>query len=376
MSAQHLLPEPEENFQALIRLPPGFPLDDIDELCSMLEEAAPFVPAFEPADVGLYDLEAQLWSLLIDGNETVILPDRNIVSRMARMAKGDAIGKDARVIAGIAAFAHWFDMQIEPSIAFHELAPQDGNAGALEELAWFRAADHGDKFDFLDVALGRRDRLAQAGTPRPLESHDLAKKLRDWSTSYGAVLKLADIELNRRSKPIDKIMELLDWLHRDYFLSGHVAMMACVYFAPTDAPKAGLMKGLRSEDRERAIDGAKNATWDAVYLGSLISMANKSAGGPKRFIYASLDRGARLIARMALAFGADGPHPDEIEGILSEWWTPREAASIADKLTEIVLELDTPAMEEKRRRASAAKPETIARGELAIRSWSPKRRNA
>jgi hypothetical protein len=373
MSAKHSLPEPEENFQALIRLPPGFPVDDIEDLCSSLEEADPFVPAFEPADTGLYDMKAQLWSLLIEGNETVILPDRNIVSRMARMAMGDAIGKDAKVVAGITAFAHWFDMQIEPSIAFHELAPHDGNDGALQELAWFRAADHGDKADFLNVALGRSDRLAKPGTPRPLEAHDLAKDLRDWKTTYGAVLRLADIELNRRAKPFDKLMELLDWLHRDYFLSGYVAMMACVYFAPNDAPRGGLMKGLRSENRERAIDGAKNATWDAVYLGSLISKANEFAGGSKRFIYASLDRGAKRIARMALEFGAGGPHPDRMETILSEWWTPREASSIAGKLTQIVMELDTPAMEEKRRHASAAKFEMIAQGERAIRSWSPKR---
>lgn len=292
------------------------------------------------------------------------------------MAKGLPIGKDAQVIASIVAFAHWFDINLEPSIAFHELAPHDGNEGALQELSWFRAADHGDKFDFLHIALGRSDRLAKPGIPRPLEAYDLAKKLRDWNTSYGAVLKLAEIELYRRARPIDKIMELLDWLHRDYFLSGHVAMMACVYFAPNDSPKAGLLKGLRSVNRERAVNGAKNATWDAVYLSSLTSKANEFAGTSKRFIYASLDRGAKLIAKMAIAFGADGPHPEAIKKILVEWWTPSDASAIAEKLTKVVLELGTPAMEEKRRRASQAKTEIIAQGEYALRSWSPLRRNA
>ncbi len=360
----------DENLEVAIRLPTGFPVEEIEQVCSVLAEADPFVPAFEPNGFGLYSLSGQVWSLEVERIETVILPDRNVASRMAQMARGEAIGKDAQIIAAITAFAHFFDIMMEPGPAFHELAPKEGNEAALNELSWFRAADHGDKFDWLEVALERRDRLRQPGAPRETESHDLAKTLRDWNTSYGAVLKMAEIELNHAGTPFEKIMALLDWLHRDYFFAGSVAMMACVFFGPTNAPKGGLMKGLRSPDRERAIAGAKNAAWDALYISSLNTMVNRTGGGPKRFVYASLDWRARLIARMGLAFGGDGPHQEVMLIILSEWWSDREAAAIADKLTRIALEIDLPHMEEKRRRAAAAKQKTIAQGESAVLSWS------
>lgn len=362
--------DPDECFEVAVQLPDQFPAEELEQVCALLAEFDPFVPAFTPNGYGLYSLRGQVWSLEVEEVEVVILPDRNIASRMAQIARGEAIGKNAQVIAAIKVFAHFFDIMMEPGIAFHELAPQDGNNAALEELSWFRAADHGDRFDWLEVAVGRRDRLSQPGTPLETEAHDLAKTLRDWSTSYGAVLKVAEIELHHPGTAFEKIMALLDWLHREYFFAGPVAFMACIFFGPISAPKRGLMKSLRSPNRERAIAGAKNAAWDALYLSALTSMVNKAAGGPKRYIYASLDTGARLIARMALSFGGDGPHREVIQDVLSDWWVEQEAMAIADKLTQIVLEIDLPHMGEKRRKAAAAKQETIARGELAIRSWS------
>jgi len=165
-------------------------------------------------------------------------------------------------------------------------------------------------------------------------------------------------------------MTLLDWMHHEYFLSGQVAIMACLYFGPVNAPKAGLMKSLRSSDRERAIDGAKNAAWDALYLSKLISIVNEAAGGPKRYLYASLDRKARLIARMALAFGSDGPHHGVMTRMLLEWWSLGDAEQIANKLVEAATDLDSPVMHEKRNRAALAKMDTIARGESLLRQWT------
>ncbi|AVS65173.1 hypothetical protein C8245_05160 [Paracidovorax avenae] len=366
---QGLAPD-DDGMQVAIRLPDGFPVEDIEKLCSLMADADPFVPAFEPSGYGLYSLLGQVWSLQVEEIETILLPDRNVASRMAQIAKGMAIGKDAQLIAGINAFAHFFDIVMEPSIAFHELARREGNEAALQELAWFRAADHGDKFDWLEVALGRADRLASPQEERALESHDLAAGLRDWSTGYGAVLKLAEIELFHPGAPIEKIMVLLEWMHCDYFFAGPVATMACVYFAPINAPKAGLMKSLRSPGREKAIHGAKNAAWDALYLSSMNSLVNKAAGGPKRYIYASLDWRARLIARMAMAFGGDGAHRDAMAAMLGEWWAERDAEAIADKLTAIALDIDLPQMEGKRRKAAEGKLQTIAAGEKAIRDWS------
>lgn len=334
-------PDIDGNTTAIL-LPGRFPVEDLEQVCASLAKVDPFVPTFEPNGYGLYSVEGQLWALSVEKVETTILPDRNIASRMAQIARGEAIGENAQVIAGITSFAHFFDIMMEPGIAFHELAPRDSNEAALEELSWFRAADHGDKFDWLDVALGRRDTLRQTGTPRALESHDLARPLRDWSTGYGAVLKVAEIELFHPGSPYEKIMALLEWLHRDHFFAGQVATMACIFFGPTNAPKSGLMKSLRSPNREKAIAGAKNAAWDALYFSNLNSRVNKASGGSKRFAYASLDSRARLIARMGLAFSGNGPHWDAIVSYLSPWWRTKQATAIADKLTQIMQDIDLP----------------------------------
>lgn len=95
-----------------IRLPDGFPIKDIEQLCSLMADADPFVPAFEPSCYGLYSLVGQVWSLQVEEIETILLPDRNVASRLAQIAKGVAIGKEGQLIASINAFAHFFDNRL------------------------------------------------------------------------------------------------------------------------------------------------------------------------------------------------------------------------------------------------------------------------
>lgn len=72
----------DERMQALIRLPDGFPVEDIEQLCSLMSNADPFVPAFEPSDHGLYSLAGQVWSLEVEKIDAILIPDRNVASRM------------------------------------------------------------------------------------------------------------------------------------------------------------------------------------------------------------------------------------------------------------------------------------------------------
>lgn len=71
-----------------------------------------------------------------------------------------------------------------------------------------------------------------------------------------------------------------------------------------------------------------------------------------------------------LAFAVDGPNHGAMTAILSNWWNARDAETIADKLTEIALDLGSPGMNEKLRVATANKNKTIAQGERAVRSWT------
>lgn len=78
----------DENLEVGVRLPAGFPVEDIDRVFDYLAEANPFVPAFLPNGFGLYSLVGQVWSLEYEEVDTIMLLDRNIASRMAQIARG------------------------------------------------------------------------------------------------------------------------------------------------------------------------------------------------------------------------------------------------------------------------------------------------
>lgn len=50
--------EDEEDITFMVQLPADFPLDELQQIASMLEQADVFVPGYIPPDVGMYHLGA------------------------------------------------------------------------------------------------------------------------------------------------------------------------------------------------------------------------------------------------------------------------------------------------------------------------------
>ena len=141
----------DDDTELVLMLPPEFPYLQLQEIASQLEIADVFVPGYIPPTVGLYAVDSFIHHAWVDELETILLPDRNVVSRLAQVAKGEPLaGADRaqkQMAAAIMAFAQCLDIKIEPSLAFHELAPNQGNNAAHDELAWFRVADNGKPQD-------------------------------------------------------------------------------------------------------------------------------------------------------------------------------------------------------------------------------------
>jgi hypothetical protein len=211
----------------VIRLDPEFPLEDVEAIGARLMALGALVPGYIPPDVGMLSIAALRFAQDIDQTETRLLPDRNLVSRMARLVRDGAqqplAGPNA-IAADLMAFAQAMNLQIEPSIAFHELAHRDGNAVALEELSWFRAADHGQALAWIDLAQGRIDRLPIA-TPEPAVERDLAYPLRRWRRNYVVALRIAELELADMT-PLKRALTLFQWMVDDYFMAGPAAIFA------------------------------------------------------------------------------------------------------------------------------------------------------
>jgi hypothetical protein len=357
--------ELEPDTQITVYLNEDYPFEDVVATGAMLEDQGFFVPGFIPPTQWLRNPSYFIYAESTDV-EIYILPDRNIVSRLASAVQGNPVDPQTRHAAAIMAFAHFTHIQFEPSISYHEYAPSHTNELAIEELKWFRVADNADPFEWIEVALGRKDAykpfsLPTVETPPLL---NLAKPLRRWGLNYIAVLKIAELELTVPSS-FDRIMKLLDWMLDDFFLAGPAFLWACVYFAPNSPPKKGFIKNIKAADREKAIKGIRNATWDVTHLSDFIARVQRPPKADTRFILASLDVGLRTVAHMLLQKESFS----ELAENLSRWWPERQARQICERYEDYVGRVRSVSPADREERPASELDDFTARGEAFIRSW-------
>lgn len=312
----------EEDATVMIALDPNFPVEDVREIAQRISTAGTLIPGFIPPDIGFLAFNALIYNAYIDRAATVILPDRNIVSRIARIAKegvSHAIDRPTRAAIDVMALAQAMNFHIEPSIAFHELAYCDGNLIANEELRWFRAADHDQAHAWIDLALGRSNRIATIKLG-PQTVDDLAAPIHRFRCNYAVALQVAMLELDNKKSPLARAESLLEWMISDFIVAGPAAIFAAMYLSPR-ASKAGMIKQLRSPDRDRAVVGIRNAAWDITHLSDFVHRSYTTNYEKKRFIFATADQ---ALAQLAQLLFIDAECLDEFEQKLSKaivpWW--------------------------------------------------------
>lgn len=321
----------EPDATVMIRLDPSFPVSDVQEIGLRLMASGSIVPGYIPAPVGVFDIRAVISSEM-DGYETVMLPDRNVASRMARVAREGAPGDDpiARIAIDLMAYAQSMNIDIDPGLAFHELAHRDGNEAAWDELRWFRAADVGNAHAWIDLALGRRRRI-DLERPAKFERPNLAQPIERWRRNYIVAMKIA--ELSRSDlRPVDRLLSLLDWMIDDFILAGPAFVYAARYFATRNA-RGKMIKSLLSSDREKAILGIRNAAWDITYLSEFIKAAKRDEAD-RRYILATCDKALADVGALLIM----GPERDEncpsLEEGLQSYWSSRDALRITGRYLE------------------------------------------
>lgn len=358
-----------ERIERTVILPPNFPYMELRALGAMLEAEGVFVPGYRPPLVGLCHPDAFIFAAQFEDIRTILLPDRNIASRMARIVAGAPMDATLRKIAAIKAFCHFLDIQIEPSIAFHELAHTQGNDAANIELARFRDADNTDPYPWLDLAFGNLDALDALEPRRSQERHDLAFPLRRWRRNYIAALKIAELELSGRPN-LDRILELLTWMHDDFIIAGPAALLACIYFAPNSPPRKDLFKQLRSPNRLRAIDGVRNAAWDLTHLSEMTRKVNETNDGPIRLLFASFDEGLRNLTSLLFTVSNEEFSEDLLIKALVPWWNRTHAEQIAKSLVDLLAELGNESRKQRQANSHTTIDEMIRQGEQLLLSAS------
>lgn len=329
-------------------LPADFPLDDLSILARQLEESGVCVPGYIPPEVGLFSTQGMLYAEA-SSIRTILLPDRNVVSRMAQLGQGRVVTGDEqlRLTAALLGFCQCFDIEVEPSIAYHELAHKQGNSSAWDELPAFRIADSAHALETLAVALGRAAVLRTRGAPpHPPFAGDLALPLRKWRRNYVIAHKIVELEFTALS-PLQRALKLLRWMTDDFLFGGPAALTAFVYFAPKSPPKKKVFKDLRSTNREAAMAGVKNAAWDMAHLSDFISRVNaEGESGRTRYLFASFDKFLRLIANLSLTHTTVW-NPAGLAGALSAWWPEQDARTLAHALFHSIEQVSSPEWNKK-----------------------------
>jgi hypothetical protein len=320
-----------EGGSVMLSFDPRFPIDDVRAIAKNLEGWDFLTPGFRPPTAGLFHIDSLMLEANFDDSSTVILPDRNLVTRMAKIAQygmSQSPSMPDLMAANLMAFAQSFDFQIDPTIAFYELASRKGNQVAAEELGWFRAADEPQATAWIGIAMGRHRSLKSA-SPVGDEMLDFSEPLMRWERNYVVALKIAEFELSNLPN-LEKLLGLLRWMVEDFIYAGPAGCFAAMYFSST-SQRAGMIKQLRSPDRGRALAGIKNAAWDITYLSEFIRKSRDPENSECWQILATADKNLSSISELMTM----GANVDAIAKSYSKWWPLKEAYIIANELIRI-----------------------------------------
>lgn len=344
-----------------------FPLDDLRSAAGILEASNILLPGYTPPACGIYEPATYFYEQ-DQGYEFVILPDRNVASRVAQLAQRRIALGDGQLTttAALLAFAQCLDVQFEPGAAFHELAHLQGNEIAADELSWFRAADEAIPQDILNVALGRSSRVARTYQPKPKETLDLARPLKRWNRNYILALKILELE-GEDGAAVDKMLKLLDWMADGFIFGGPASLLAALFLATHSPPKKKVFKSRNSNNRELALAGVKNAAWDVTHLSLFVERMNQSAEGQKkRYLFASFDSHLRMTTELMLAISTGHTDVSALATNLSRWWSDRDALRISESMVGHLKRINQEGFEPKVPSGSNILQRLIADGEHKV----------
>lgn len=354
------------------------PIDpgDLRRIAEQLRSADVFTPTFLAPEVDHYDPAIYLQQSHRFATGTVLRVDRNVFTRLLGMVRGHSPSDAHRISAGVLAFAQCADIDVEPNIALYEGAQLHGQEAALDELKSFRIADNVHPGYWAEIALGRCDQVGEVpempmGGPGDSEV-DFTMPLRRWRRNYVLCLKLAALELSGGGAS-QRLQEFIRWSYNDFILGGPAIALAAHYLAPNGRRKR-LLKSLRSEDRERAIGGVRNAAWDLTLVSEWLLDIESQEQSSRLVLLTSLDAGVHNLARaVAETSRSANSSEDALRVTLRALWGEAAGNSLATEVEGLYGSREAP----HRRIHDPSPPETvddlIAAGEARIRAWKPHR---
>jgi len=276
----------------------------------MLHGRDVFTSGFKNLDFNPYKAAAYLRERYTHKTQFVFRYDRNILTRLKGLVRGENPTDQHRMACAIQVLAQVSEAEIEPNIGLYELGTGTSAVDAQRELAVFRRIDNTHPQILADIATGLSNSIDHGDLGEASVGPETAANFEAvpdrWRASYSACLKIATLELAQLT-PEEKMLELLRWFEEDLCFLAPSIILANRYLAP-NAHRKRLFKGLRSKNRDRALAGIRNAAWDLTFIYAWMGDLRAMHASGRIVIMASLDKGLHSIARKMMVVGEDDEH--------------------------------------------------------------------
>ena len=249
------------------------------ELAEMMRNRDTLTPGFDVKHHDPYDPMTYLLQKDVHDTNTILLADRNLLTRWINFGRSCQVTEEHRFAAATLAFCQCCGILIEPNIALHEVAAEFGNEAASTEEAAFRAIDNTNPRVLADIAFSRYvncpTSLAENENQFPRKQVEFCTPLNVWRRNYVLALKIAALSL-KGGQSYKLVEELFDWMYSEYLFLAPATILALCYFSP-NSPKKGLLKQLQSNDRERALSGIRVTIQRIIENSILFTLENPEA---------------------------------------------------------------------------------------------------
>jgi hypothetical protein len=347
---------------------------DLYQITDMMRSRDVFTPSFDTNDSDVYDPLTYLLQKETHNTHTRLIADRNLLTRWENLGRSCKINEEHKIAAATLAFCQCCGILIEPNIALYEVASESGNEWANYEYSVFRVVDNTNPRIWVEIALGHNGMctgpLAKVENLSPKAMVDFSPHLRVWRLNYVLALKIATLALKGGRSHI-LAEKLFEWMYSEYLFLAPATILALCYFSP-NGPKKKLFKQIQSIDRERALSGIKNATWDLTLVHEWLRMVNGQAADNTLNLLGSLDKKLHTVARSMIAFtDSDKVVETKSRELFEKLWGNETSMRLYSTINEYYHNAEKPCRASNRTDDLPSIDELIADGEKYIREWQP-----
>jgi len=177
-------------------------------------------------------------------------------------------------------------------MAVYEYADANNSDHAWQDVSILRYADNLDCSIWHSLFLGTSSAIpspwrSSAQIQQPPHGVNFQQRPRPFDFCLPFVLKLALLERTGK-KPIQKMIEYLDWMHEEYFFGVSGVLFGNLFLSPSRESK--MIKNVGAVDRSKRLSGIRNACWDITLVQQWLEYVKKQSAANRLWLLCSADR--------------------------------------------------------------------------------------